>query len=41
MTFTTVIGPVKAGKSRALIQRFEDEYASIRLFSAKQAQDNV
>ena len=40
MTFTTVIGPVKAGKSRALIQRFEDEYASIRLFSAKQAQEN-
>ena len=40
MTFTTVIGPVKAGKSRALIQRFEDEYANIRLFSAKQAQEN-
>lgn len=40
MTFTTVVGPVKAGKSRALIQRYEDEYSSIRLFSAKQAQEN-
>ena len=40
MTFTTVVGPVKAGKSRALIQRFEDEYTNVRLFSAKQAQEN-
>ena len=40
MTFTTIVGPVKAGKSRALIQRFEDEYSSIRLFSAKQSQAN-
>lgn len=40
MTFTTVVGPVKAGKSRALIQRYEDEYSSIRLFSARRAQEN-
>lgn len=36
--FTVVSGPVKAGKSKALIQRYEDEYSRIRLFSAKQAQ---
>lgn len=36
--FKVIVGPVKAGKSRALLQRCEDIYTRVRLFSAVNSQ---